>query len=212
MATPQRPRASHLRALRLYLVAGFEYESDARRFLAELKQRFEQFALLLHPQKTRLIEFGRFAAERRVRRGLGKPESFTFLGFTHLCGRSRRGRFLLKRKTRRDRMQATLHRIKGELLRRRHESIPAQGDWLRQVVRGFFAYHAVPTNSRSLDAFRYYVTNLWHRALKRRSQRDKTNWERMQRLARDWLPAARILHPWPNQRFAVNHPRWEPGA
>ena len=194
------------------LVAGFEYESDARRFLAELKQRFEQFALLLHPQKTRLIEFGRFAAERRVRRGLGKPESFTFLGFTHLCGRSRRGRFLLKRKTRRDRMQATLHRIKGELLRRRHESIPAQGDWLRQVVRGFFAYHAVPTNSRSLDAFRYYVTNLWHRALKRRSQRDKTNWERMQRLARDWLPAARILHPWPNQRFAVNHPRWEPGA
>ena len=194
------------------IVVGFEHEVEAKRFVADLRQRMEQFALSLHPDKTRLIEFGRFAAERRSRRGLGKPETFNFLGFTHISGRSRRGGFQLKRKSRRDRMRAKLHEIKETLRRRMHESIPQQGRWLGQVVRGYFQYHAVPTNVASLGAFRHYVTDLWRRALRRRSQRDRTTWDRMTRLADDFLPAARILHPWPQARFAVTHPRWEPGA
>jgi hypothetical protein len=194
------------------IVAGFEYEADANRFHADAQQRMEQFALSLHPDKTRLIEFGRFAAERRAERGLGKPETFNFLGFTHICGRTRQGKFQLKRKTRRDRMRARLQKIREELRRRRHLSIPEQGKWLRQVVIGYFAYHAVPTNSRRISAFRYYVVNLWRQALRRRSQKDRTTWERIMRIASDWLPAPRILHPWPEARFAVKHPRWEPGA
>ena len=193
-------------------VAGFEYESDAKRFLADLRERLEKFALSLHPDKTRLIEFGRFAAERRARRGLGKPETFNFLGFTHICGVSRAGYFLLTRKTRRDRMRATLRAIKEELWRRLHEPIREQGQWLGQVVRGYFAYHAVPTNFRSLCAFRHHVTDLWRRSLRRRSQRDRTTWERIAQLVAEFLPAARITHPWPHDRFIVNHPRWKPGA
>ena len=131
------------------IVAGFEHESDAVRFLAELRERLEKFALSLHPDKTRLIEFGRHAATDRAKRGLGKPETFNFLGFTHICGRSRRGSFLLHRRTRRDRMRVKLRALKGELKRRMHEPIPQQGRWLDQVVRGYFAYHAVPTNSRA---------------------------------------------------------------
>src|SRR5579859_4101236 len=194
------------------IVAGFERESDAVRFLAELSERLEKFALSLHPDKTRLIEFGRHAADNRERRGLGKPETFNFLGFTHICGRSRRGSFLLHRKTRRDRMRVKLKALKGELRRRMHASIPEQGRWLAQVVRGYFAYHAVPTNARRLAAFRYHVTVLWHRTLRRRSQKDWTDWERISRLVATYLPPVRILHPWPNVRFAVKHPRWEPGA
>lgn len=194
------------------IVAGFEYENDAKRFLANLRERMEKFALSLHPEKTRLIEFGRFAAERRGRRGLGKPETFNFLGFTHICGKSRAGYFLLKRKTRRDRMRARLRTIKEELRKRRHEPIPEQGRWLGQVVRGYFAYHAVPTNTKSMQAFRHHVTDLWRRSLRRRSQKDRTTWERAARLAEAFLPAARILHPWPHDRFVVTHPRWEPGA
>jgi group II intron reverse transcriptase/maturase len=194
------------------IVAGFEHQDDAERFLAELRERVEKFALSLHPEKTRLIEFGRHAAEQRARRGLGKPETFTFLGFTHICSRSRRGGFLLQRKTRRDRMRAKLRAVKAELKRRMHEPIPQQGRWLAQVVAGYFAYHAVPTNSPSLAAFRYYVQWLWGRTLRRRSQRDWTSWERISRLAEAYLPSPRILHPWPNLRFAVKHPRWEPGA
>jgi group II intron reverse transcriptase/maturase len=194
------------------IVAGFEHEADAKRFHADVQQRVEQFALSLHPEKTRLIEFGRFAAENRARRGLSKPETFNFLGFTHICGRSRQGKFQLKRKTRRDRMRDRLQKIKEEMRRRMHLSIPEQGKWLRQVVIGYFAYHAVPTNSRRIGAFRYYVVNLWRQALKRRSQKDHTTWERIARIASDWLPAPRILHPWPEARFAVKHPRWEPGA
>jgi hypothetical protein len=171
-----------------------------------------EFALELHPEKTRLLEFGRHAAVRRAQRGLGRPETFTFLGFTFICGRSRRGSFLLKRKTRGDRMRAKLREVKEELSRRRHQSIPEQGSWLRQVVRGFFAYHAVPTNSRALQAFRDRVLDLWRRALRRRSQRDRTTWARTSRLADAFLPTPRILHPWPQQRFAVTHPRWEPYA
>ena len=194
------------------IVAGFEHEAEATAFLADLRQRMEQFALTLHPEKTRLIEFGRTAAQNRARRGLGKPETFNFLGFTHICGRSRRGGFLLKRKTRRDRMRTKLREIKEALRRRMHDSIAQQGLWLRQVVRGYFNYHAVPTNSRSLSAFRAHVTTLWQRTLKRRSQKDRTTWARMYQIADEFLPVPRILHPWPEARFAVNHPRWEPGA
>jgi RNA-directed DNA polymerase len=194
------------------IVCGFEHEADARRFQAALQQRMEKFELSLHPDKTRLIEFGRFAATNRARRSLGKPETFNFLGFTHICGRSRRGLFQLKRKSRRDRMRAKLRDIKEELRRRMHEPIPQQGQWLRQVVRGYFAYHAVPTNVASLSAFRHHVVHLWRRALLRRSQKDRTPWDRMLRLAADFLPAPRILHPWPDARFAVTHPRWEPNA
>src|SRR6266436_5290882 len=156
------------------IVMGFEHEGEARRFVADMRQRMEKFALSLHPEKTRLIEFGRYAAERRVRRGLGKPETFNFLGFTHICGRSRRGVFQLKRQTRRDRMRARLRALKEELQRRMHEPIPRQGKWLRQVVRGYFAYHAVPTNGKSMSTFRHYVMDLWRRALQRRSQRDRS--------------------------------------
>src|SRR5215472_5526117 len=189
------------------LVAGFEHESDARRFLDALRDRLGKFALSLHPDKTRLIEFGRFAATDRKLRGLGKPETFTFLGFTFICGLSRRGNFQLQRKTRRDRMLGKLKDIKAELRRRMHQPIPAQGMWLRQIVTGNIAYYAVTTNSRALSAFRHHVTDLWRRSLRRRSQKDHTTWDRIAKLAADWLPKPRILHPWPNQRFAVTHPR-----
>ena len=194
------------------IVAGFEYEADAKRFHADAQQRMEQFALSLHPDKTRLIEFGRFAAERRAERGLDKPETFNFLGFTHICGCNTQGKFQLIRKTRRDRMRARLQKIKEELRRRRHLSIPEQGKWLRRVVIGYLAYHAVPTNSRRINAFRYHVIGLWRQALRRRSQKDRTTWERIRRIASDWLPTPRILHPWPEARFDVKHPRWEPSA
>jgi len=194
------------------IVVGFEHEADARRFLMDLQQRMETFALSLHPDKTRLIEFGRFAAQNRARRGLGKPETFKFLGFTHICGRSRKGVFQLKRKTRPDRLQATLRKVKEALRRRMHDSIPEQGRWLAQVVRGYFNYHAVPTNTKSIQRFRNLVTDLWRRTLMRRSQRDRTTWTQAARIAIAYLPAVRILHPWPTARFAVNHPRWEPSA
>jgi group II intron reverse transcriptase/maturase len=189
------------------IIVGFEHETDARRFWDAMRARLQEFSLSLHPDKTRLIEFGRHAAARRAQRGLGKPETFNFLGFTFVCGKSRRGRFLIKRKTRRDRMRAKLGEIKKEMRRRMHQPIPEQGKWLRQVVSGFFAYHAVPTNGRALMAFRYHVTDLWRRSLRRRSQKDHTTWARVTTLTDDWLPKPRILHPWPNQRLAVKHPR-----
>ena len=189
------------------IVVGFEHEGDARRFWDDMRKRFEEFSLSLNPDKTRLIEFGRFAAERRAHRGFGKPETFNFLGFTFICERNSRGQFLVKRTTRRDRMQATLRRIKEELRRRMHEPIPEQGAWLKQVVRGFFAYHAVPTNGPALRAFYYYVKRIWLRTLRRRSQKDRFSWQRMHGLAADWLPQPRILHPYPDRRFAVMHPR-----
>jgi len=194
------------------IVVGFERETDARLFLEEMRERLREFSLTLHPEKTRLIEFGRHAATNRAKRGLGKPETFNFLGFTLICGKSRRGRFLLKRKTRRDRMRAKLQEIKETLLRQRHQPIPKQGDWLRQVVTGFFAYHAVPTNGSAIGAFRYRVITFWHAALRRRSQKDRVSWPRVKKLADEWLPMPRILHPWPSERFAVKHPRWEPDA
>ncbi len=189
------------------LVIGFQHEGDARRFLDAMRERFEEFALSLHPDKTRLIEFGRHAAARRAQHGLGKPETFDFLGFTLICSRSRGGSFLLKRKTRRDRVRAKLAEVKVELRRRMHQTIPEQGDWLAQVLRGVFAYYAVPTNYAALADFRAQIVWLWRRALRRRSQKDGTLWDRMTKLANDYLPKPRILHPWPNQRFAAKHPR-----
>src|SRR5215813_12553376 len=185
------------------IVVGFEHESDARRFWDAMRQRLEEFSLALHPDKTRLIEFGRHVADRRAQRGLGKPDTFKFLGFIFICGRSRKGKFLLKRKSRRDRMRAKLSEIKEELRRRMHQAIPEQGRWLAQVIRGYFAYHAVPTNFPALSAFRHYVRRLWLRTLRRRSQKDRFSWERMTRLADDFLPQPKILHPWPSVRFAV---------
>ncbi len=194
------------------IIVGFEHEVDALRFHDAMRERLQEFSLSLNPAKTRLIEFGRHAADRRARRGLGKPETFTFLGFVHICGKSRRGRFLLKRKSRRDRMRAKLKEIKEELRRQMHQSIPEQGRWLAQVVRGFFAYHAVPTNFPALRAFHVHVMHLWLYTLRRRSQKDRTTWERIAKLAVDYLPKPHTLHPWPQQRFAVKHPRWEPRA
>jgi hypothetical protein len=194
------------------IVAGFQHKADAERFQEELTQRLAAFALTLHPDKTRLIEFGRHAATERDRRGLGKPETFDFLGFTHICARSRAGRFQLRRRTRRDRMRAKLREIRDTLWQHRHASLDEQGSWLRQVVRGYLAYHAVPTNSAALSEFRDGVVWHWRRALRRRGQRDKTTWPLIRRLADRWIPRPRILHPWPNVRFAVKHPRWEPDA
>jgi RNA-directed DNA polymerase len=184
------------------IVVGFQHEDDARRFWDAMRERLWAFSLTLHPEKTRLIEFGRFAAKNRELRGLGKPETFRFLGFTFICTKSRKGAFQLRRKSRGDRMRAKLSEIKEQLRERRHVPIPEVGNWLAQVVRGYFAYHAVPTNSPALDAFRYHVVILWHRQLCRRSQRAYLVWERMAK-----LPRPRILHPWPSVRFAVRHPR-----
>jgi hypothetical protein len=189
------------------VVVGFEHGGDARRFLDAMRARLEEFALSLHPDKTRLIEFGRFAAVNRKRRGLGKPETFAFLGFTFICGKTRKGDFQLQRKTRGDRMRAKLQDIKADLRRRMHWPIPKQGNWLGQIVGGHFAYFAVPTNIRALTAFRYRVIGLWRRWLRRRSQKDGATWERIAQIANDYLPKPRILHPWPNVRFAVKHPR-----
>src|SRR6266568_4323010 len=193
-------------------IVGFQHKNDARRFLDALRERLGEFALSLHSEKTRLIEFGRFAAENRKRRGLGKPETFNFLGFTFICSKTRQDKFQIKRKSRRDRMRAKLKEVKNELRRRMHQPIPVQGKWLAQVVSGYFNYHAVPTNIRALSAFRHHVGNLWRRSLTRRSDKDSTTFERMKQLVDDWLPASRILRPWPAARFAVRHPRREPYA
>jgi len=189
------------------IVVGFEHESDARHFWEAMRERLQEFSLSLHPEKTRLIEFGRFAAANRRRRGLSKPDSFKFLGFTFICGKSLRGNFLLKRRSRRDRMMAKIKEVAGELRRRMHQSIPEQGTWLKQVITGYFAYHAVPTNWAALGAFRDEIIKRWQWTLQRRSQKGSRTWEQMKKLADDWLPKPRILHPWPNQRFAVKHPR-----
>ena len=189
------------------IVVGFQHEHDARRFWDAMRDRLREFSLSLHPDKTRLIEFGRYAAINRLRRGLGKPETFKFLGFVLICSKSRRGTFLIKRKTRRDRMRATLRGIKEELRQRRHQPIPETGKWLAQVVNGYFGYHAVPTNGASMSAFRYHVIVLWQRQLSRRSQRARVVWDRMNKLIDDFIPKARVRHPWPSVRFAVRHPR-----
>jgi group II intron reverse transcriptase/maturase len=183
---------------------GFEYQEDAQRFLVELRERFARFGLELHPDKTRLIEFGRFAAKNRQARGLGKPETFDFLGFTHICARMRDGRFWVRRITISKRMRAKLREVKDQLKRRRHQPVPEQGRWLASVVRGYRAYYAVPGNRAAVATFRTQVTKLWHEALERRSQRTRINWARMNRLATRWLPPARVVHPFPDVRFRAN--------
>jgi hypothetical protein len=183
-------------------VVGFEHRSDAERFQEELRRRLAEFSLELNAEKTRLIEFGRFAAERRKARGLGKPETFSFLGFTHTCAKARKTRrFKLKRITDSRRLRAKLREVNTELRRRRHLPIPEQGRWLASVLRGHLNYYAVPDNSKALAAFRYQIVRQWLRALRRRSQRSKMTWARMQRLVDRWLPTVRILHPWPEARF-----------
>jgi RNA-directed DNA polymerase len=182
-------------------VVGFERREDAERFLAEFHGRLAKFGLELAAEKTRLIEFGKFAAERRQKRGLGKPETFQFLGFTHICGKSRAGRFQLKRFTDQKRARAKLHKVKAECRRRRHLPIPEQGRWLGSVVRGHLNYYAVPGNIKAVNDFRRQVIWHWYRALRSRSQRTRLDWKRMWRLADQWLPPAQIKHPWPSQRL-----------
>jgi group II intron reverse transcriptase/maturase len=184
-------------------VVGFQHRTDAEQFLRELRERLRKFSLELNPEKTRILEFGRFAAPNREKAGLGKPESFNFLGFTHICAKTGTGKFLIVRRTMRERMRRKLHEVKDELQQRRHQPIPKQGEWLRSVVRGHLAYYAVPTNGQSLDRFRTQVNRHWYRALRRRSQRDRTTWLRMQRLIQRWIPPVSILHPWPDERFDV---------
>ncbi len=189
------------------LVIGVEKYYDAKTLIAELHDRFALFGLALHPDKTRLIEFGKFAQERRERRGQGKPATFAFLGFLHVCAKSRQGRFLLRRQTRPDRMRATLQAIKQQLRRRMHDSIEAQGQWLRRVVRGYFAYHSVPTNTQAMAVFRHRVTRLWRQILSRRSQNAYVPWCTIEAIVKCWLPKVRVVHPWPQERFLVTHPR-----
>jgi RNA-directed DNA polymerase len=190
------------------IVVGFENRADAERFLSEWKERMQKFGLELHPDKTRLIEFGRHASENRKWRGEDKPETFDFLGFTHMCGQTRKtGRFIVKRKTIRKRLSTKLKGLKEELRRRWHEPVAEVGKWLRSVVQGYFNYHAVPGNMDSLNSFRAQVIWRWYRALRRRSQRDKITWERFWLLVDRWIPSAKILHPHPNVRFDAIHPR-----
>ncbi len=184
-------------------IVGFQKGADARHFLEELRGRLRGFSLELHPEKTRLIMFGLFAAQRRAERGKGKPETFKFLGFTHICGKTKAGKFLLIRRTAPDRFRATLKALKAAMMRRRHLPIPAQGQWLGSVVRGYFSYYAVPTNSHAMQSFRAQVERHWRHALSRRSQRDRTNWAKMRRLSLRWLPTPRVLHPWPIDRFVA---------
>ena len=193
-------------------VVGFEHREDAERFWAELRDRLAEFSLELNAEKTRLIEFGRFAAQNRAERGLGKPETFHFLGFTHICAKTRNGRFKLKRITDKKRMRAKLSKVKAELIRRRDLPIPDQGRWLASVLRGHFSYYAVPDNSEAISAFHFRIIGHWLRALRRRSQRHRMTWERIGRLADRWLPPPRILHPWPNNPLCRHHPRQEPSA
>ncbi len=189
-------------------VMGFQHRTDAERFLKELRERMCKFGLALHPEKTRLIEFGRFAAENRKNRGERKPETFDFLGFTHICWKKRvSGGFIVKRKTAAKRLRAKLKAVREALLVRRHWSLEDVGGWVRSVVQGFFNYHAVPGNAAALGTFRREVTRSWLFALRRRSQRSRMTWKRFWRKVQPWVPRVRILHPHSNVRFFALHPR-----
>ena len=183
------------------IVLGFKHEDDARRFKSELVARMAKFGLELHPDKTRLMRFGTLASNQCRERGEGKPGTFDFLGFTHICGKTRKGRFKLVRLTSRKRMAIRLKAIRVALHRGRHRPVPVQGAWIRRVVGGYFAYHAVPTNGHRLQVFRDEVTKAWIRVLRRRSQRHRMTWSRLHSLAERWIPRPRILHPWPDDRF-----------
>ncbi|MFO1195963.1 MAG: group II intron reverse transcriptase/maturase [Burkholderiaceae bacterium] len=184
-------------------VAGFEHRADAQRFWREVTTRLGQFGLALHANKTRLIEFGRYARTNRRRRGQGKPETFDFLGFTHCCGRTRTGKFMVLRLTSAKRLRAKLHAVKDELRRRMHRPIAEQGAYLRAVVSGHARYFGVPCNGVRLQTFRLQVARLWHRTLCRRTQSHHLSWKRMHKLVAHWLPSARICHPYPSQRLIV---------
>jgi group II intron reverse transcriptase/maturase len=189
-------------------VLGFQWQEDAERFQKELKERVGKFGLELHPEKTRLIEFGRYATERRAKRGEGKPETFNFLGFTHICGTSQpKGYFTVRRKTIGKRMAAKLKEIAAKLRERMHESIPGTLEWLKTVVRGYFQYHAVPGNEERLKAFLHEVRRTWLRTLRRRSQRSRWTWKRFMEQLGNLLPAVEIQHPYPTERFDAKHPR-----
>jgi group II intron reverse transcriptase/maturase len=184
-------------------IVGFQHKSDAERFLEELRARLRSFNLELHPEKTRLIEFGRFAASNRTERGQGKPETFNFLGFTHICDKTKKGRFIVLRQTMRKRKAAKLRAIKEELRRRLHDPVSEVGRWLGAVVRGHFQYYGVPRNSPALRHFRCRVIRMWYRSLRRRSQKTRVTWHRMRILVGQWLPTPRIVHPYPDRRLCV---------
>jgi group II intron reverse transcriptase/maturase len=184
-------------------VVGFEHREEAERFLAELRERFAQFGLGLHPDKTRLIEFGRYADKNRRDRGDGKPESFNFLGFTHICGKTRKGWFTVLRQTMRQRWQAKLQAVRTELKRRLHDPVPEVGAYLRSVVTGHYRYYGVPMNGHALGAFRNAIAHTWQWMLRRRSQKSRMPWSRFAKYAERWLPHPRICHPYPLVRFAV---------
>ena len=188
-------------------VLGFQSPTEADRFLGDFRERLGKFGLELHPEKTRRIEFGRYAERDRKSRGEGKPETFDFLGFTHISGKSRNGYFIVKRRTIPKRLRGKLPEIKQQLRQRRHDPVAQTGKWLKSVVQGYFNYHAVPGNLASLWTFRFRLAWLWRTQLRQRSQRYRCNWKRMQRLVTRWLPQARVLHPWPAQRFAASHSR-----
>jgi hypothetical protein len=188
-------------------VVGFQYRRDAARFLDALRERMRKFALALHPEKTRVIEFGRFAAENRRQRGEPKPESFQFLGFTHTCARWSKGDFRLLRHTIKKRLRAKLAELRLLLLKRRHEPTDVVGSWLQGVVRGYCNYHAVPGNGAAMQAFYREVVRSWRHSLRRRSQRRRLNWSRFGKLVRRWIPHPRLVHPHPRARFLAKHPR-----
>jgi len=185
------------------IVMGFQHREDAEQFLRELRERFRRFNLELHADKTRLIEFGRYAAERRSARGDGKPETFDFLGFTHICSETSKGKFLVYRRPLKKRMRAKLKEIKDQLRLRRFTPVVEMGRWLRSVIVGWYRYYAVPFTYHSLESFRRRVSWLWYRTLRRRSQRSRMTWRRMHRLIARWLPAPRIMHPYPWDRLRV---------
>jgi RNA-directed DNA polymerase len=188
-------------------VLGFQHQAEADRFLEAFRERLGKFGLELHPDKTRRIEFGRYAEPRRRRRGEGKPETFDFLGFTHISGKTRKGYFTVKRQTSGKRMRAKLQQIKQQLRSRLHQPVAQTGKWLKSVVQGYFNYHAVPGNTDRLGVFRERVTRLWRRTLLERSQTHRLPWTRMHRLAVRWLPQPRVLHPYPESRFAAQYLR-----
>jgi RNA-directed DNA polymerase len=189
------------------LVVGFEYRTDAEQFLKAFQERLAKFSLEVHAEKTRLIEFGRFAIQNRKQRGQGKPETFTFLGFTHYCGKQRKnGTFIVRRKTVRKRMVAKLRLIQAELRYRMHEPVAAVGEWVRKVVSGYYRYHAVPGNLNQLRVFGQRLRRLWYQVLCRRRQK-AVPWDRLVGIFDRWIPEPRILHPYPTQRFFATHPR-----
>jgi group II intron reverse transcriptase/maturase len=184
-------------------VVGFKWKTEAEQFLKELRERFEKFGLKLNPDKTKLIEFGAFAKANRQKRQEGKPETFQFLGFTHVCGTTSAGRFTVIRITSKKKMSVKLKELKIELGKRMHEPVPTVGKWLRSVIVGHNRYYGVPMNLRALRSFRFQVGRYWCQALKRRSQNHKITWERMTKLIRHWLPTATVCHPYPLKRMGV---------